>query len=100
MDYPALGIPLILAPELDGVARRQGNSRGEIEIVCHQHRRAAGHPQQESLVRRALAIVRKLADHSAASLHFHVGASGSKQIGDRPPDVGRGGLDWRWMRLR
>ncbi len=66
-------IPFVDAAELDAIAQPDGNSSGQVNVVCDQQRLSATEPDDEALMARAVVVILEQAYDAARVLDPAVG---------------------------
>ena len=79
-----MGVVFVFAGKAHRVAALQTrNTRCKVDIVRHQYGLAVGEFHNETLVARALGVVRQSAVHFAAAAHLHIAALLGKGLGNQ-----------------
>ncbi len=83
MDDPAFFVPDILAVKADAVAYLKSvDSRGDVDVVCHQQCLSRRKLNDESLVSRPVQIVWQNANHRALAFDLYVACSTRERATD------------------
>jgi len=83
MDDPAFFVPDILAVKAAAVAYLKSvDSRGDVDVVCHQQCLSRRKLNDESLVSRPVQIVWQNANHRALAFDLYVACSTRKRATD------------------
>ena|SRR5258705_3048066 len=83
MDDPAFFVPDILAAKADAVAYLKSvDSRGDVDVVCHQQCLSRRKLNDESLVLRPVQIVWQNANHRALAFDLYVACSTRERATD------------------
>lgn len=82
MDHSALGVPLILAAELDGIPNRQRDARREIDIVGDQDGHLSVDPDDEALMAAPVTVIREQPFDASSRLDDYAGLPVSERVGN------------------
>lgn len=83
VDDAAFFIPDILAVKADAVAYvKSVDSRGDVDVVCHQQCLSRRELKDESLMSLSVQIVRENANHRALSFDLYVARSTRERAAD------------------